>query len=99
MGSGLAKQDLTPSELANFPKRQDAPMLKITVAQLNYTIGDIEGNVARMTAAADVAAREQADLVVFSELSLTGYYPADLLDEPEFLERAAQGLERLREAT
>jgi NAD+ synthase/NAD+ synthase (glutamine-hydrolysing) len=74
-------------------------MLKITVAQLNYTVGDIAGNFARMTAAARTAAAAQADLVVFSELSLTGYYPGDLLDEPEFLARAAQGLDALREAS
>ena len=64
-------------------------MLKITIAQLNYTVGDIEGNVARMATAAATAARAGADLVVFSELSLTGYYPGDLLDEPAFLDRAA----------
>jgi NAD+ synthase/NAD+ synthase (glutamine-hydrolysing) len=74
-------------------------MIKITIAQLNYTVGDIEGNVARMSEAAGAAARAGADLVVFSELSLTGYYPGDLLDDPAFLERAALGLQRLLAAT
>jgi NAD+ synthase/NAD+ synthase (glutamine-hydrolysing) len=74
-------------------------MLKITIAQLNYTVGDIEGNVARMATAAATAARAGADLVVFSELSLTGYYPGDLLDEPAFLDRAAQGLQHVQEAS
>ncbi len=74
-------------------------MLRITVAQLNYMVGDIAGNVAQMIAAARQAAQASADLVVFSELSLTGYYPGDLLDEPEFLARTAQGLEALREAS
>ena len=67
-------------------------MIRITVAQLNWMVGDIAGNVARMTVAARQAQRDGADLVVFSELSLTGYYPGDLLDEPDFLARVAQGL-------
>mgnify|MGYP003608545988 FL=1 len=45
-------------------------MLRITLAQLNFTVGDIEGNAARMVATAQQAAHAQADLVVFSELSL-----------------------------
>ena len=57
-------------------------MLKVTLAQLNYMVGDISGNIRRMREAATRAAAEQADLVVFSELSLCGYYPGDLLDEP-----------------
>ncbi|MCM5680601.1 NAD+ synthase [Schlegelella sp. S2-27] len=74
-------------------------MLKITVAQLNYTIGDIEGNVEKMVAAAQKAWCAGAELVVYSELSLTGYYPADLLDEPHFMERVARGLESLQQAS
>jgi NAD+ synthetase len=70
-------------------------MIKITVAQLDMTIGDIEGNVARMAAAARRAGGEGAQLVVFSELSLTGYYPMDLLDEPDFLRRCEAGLAKL----
>ena len=74
-------------------------MLRITVAQLNYMVGDIADNVAKMVAAARAAAAAQADLVVFSELSLTGYYPGDLLEEPDFLARAAQGLLDLQAAS
>jgi NAD+ synthetase len=74
-------------------------MLKITMAQLDYRVGDIEGNVAKMTESAHAAVRARADLLVFTELSLTGYYPGDLLEEPDFLARAAQGLERLRDAS
>jgi NAD+ synthase (glutamine-hydrolysing) len=74
-------------------------MMKVTLAQLNPTIGDIDGNVAGMVAAAQRAAAEGAALVVFAELSLTGYYPADLLDEPGFMGRVAQGLEALQRAS
>lgn len=60
-------------------------MLRITVAQINPTVGDFAGNLAAMRAAAETAQRDGAELVVFPELSLTGYYPGDLLDEPAFL--------------
>ena len=74
-------------------------MLRITIAQLNLTIGDIEGNVARMVAAAQQAARDQSQIIVFSELAVCGYYPADLLDEPDFQQRIAAGIEALQQAS
>jgi NAD+ synthase/NAD+ synthase (glutamine-hydrolysing) len=74
-------------------------MLKLTLAQLNLTVGDIEGNVARMIAAAQQARLEGSQLVVFPELSLTGYYPGDLLEEAHFMQRVEQGLEALRQAS
>ena len=74
-------------------------MLRITIAQLNFTVGDIEGNVARMVAAAQQAAREQADLIVFSELSLCGYYPGDMLEETGFQQRIEAGLAALQQAS
>jgi NAD+ synthetase len=74
-------------------------MLTITVAQLNYTVGDIEGNAQKMIAAAQQAALAGAELVVFTELGLTGYYPADLLEEPGFMPRVAAGLTTLLQAS
>ena len=74
-------------------------MLRITLAQLNFTVGDIAGNVARMLAAARQASNEQSDMVVYSELALCGYYPSDLLDEAAFLQRVQAGLETLRHAS
>lgn len=74
-------------------------MLKVTLAQLNYMVGDIGGNIRRMREAAAKAAADQADLVVFSELSLSGYYPGDMLDEPSFLQRLDSGLQDLLAAT
>ena len=74
-------------------------MLKITSAQLNLTVGDIEGNVAKMIAAAKEAARDNADMVVFPELSMTGYYPGDLLDEAGFMFRVEAGMAQLQAAS
>ena len=70
-------------------------MLKFTVAQINPTIGDIDGNVALMCDAARIAQSQGAKLVIFPELSLTAYYPADLLDDPEFMRRVSDGLQLL----
>ena len=65
-------------------------MWKMTLAQLNPTIGDFEGNLALMLAAARVAAAQEARVVVFPELSLTAYYPGDLLDDEDFRRRLDQ---------
>jgi NAD+ synthase/NAD+ synthase (glutamine-hydrolysing) len=69
------------------------------VAQLNPTVGDFEGNIARMKEAAAEASAAGSALIVFPELSLTGYYPGDLLDEPRFLAAVDRGLAALAEAT
>lgn len=74
-------------------------MFKVSLAQINPTIGDIDGNIALMQEAAQRASRAGATLVIFPELSLTAYYPADLLDDEEFVLRIEQGLARLREAS
>lgn len=73
--------------------------LRISLAQLNPTIGDLEGNSALMLAAARQAQAEGAQLVVFPELSLTGYSPGDLLLEADFLARVEAGLATLVEAS
>ena len=73
--------------------------MKITLAQLNPTIGDIEGNVARIIEAARAARDAGSELLVTPELSITAYYPGDLLDEPHFMERVDAGIETLRQAS
>jgi NAD+ synthase (glutamine-hydrolysing) len=73
-------------------------MLKIAVAQLNYTIGDFVANGDAIIGYMGQAASDGADIVVFSELSLCGYYPGDLLDDIAFLHRMGQALERVRKA-
>ena len=74
--------------------------LKITLAQINPTIGDLTGNVELMRQAALQAQQVDASqLVVFPELSLAGYLPGDLLDAPSFIKRAEEGLQNLLAAT
>lgn len=67
--------------------------MKIALAQLNYCIGDIEGNTAKIVDAAHHAQSEGADLVVFSELSVCGYFPFDCLEFTDFLERCVNALD------
>jgi len=69
--------------------------MRITVAQVNPVVGAIEDNVSRVLEIVDQAARNKSDLVVFSELVVTGYPPQDLLERPAFIERAAAGLDRV----
>jgi len=73
--------------------------LKITLAQLNQSVGDLAGNAAAMLAARQRAAGAGADLIAFPELQLIGYPPEDLILKPALIERAAAELERLAEAT
>ena len=74
-------------------------MLVLTIAQIDPTIGDIEGNVRLMVRAARSARDDGAGMVVFPELALTGYYPGDLLDEPGFMDRDEAGLDVLQAAS
>ena len=61
-------------------------MVRVALGQLNTTVGDLPGNVARMAAAAADAARAGADLVCFPELAVTGYPPEDLVFRPAFVQ-------------
>lgn len=73
--------------------------IKIAVAQLNYTVGDFDGNTQMILESFARGAREGADVIVFSELALCGYYPGDLLEEPAFLRRHDAALAAVIAAT
>lgn len=62
--------------------------MKIALAQLNYLIADFEGNRQKIITSIHKAKEQGAELVVFSELSVTGYYPHDLLEKKEFILKA-----------
>jgi NAD+ synthase (glutamine-hydrolysing) len=72
--------------------------VKIALAQFNPTVGDFEGNSARIVELACEAKKRGADLAVFSELCLCGYPPQDLVERPVFAERNATELARLAKA-
>jgi len=67
-------------------------VLKIAVAQINGTVGDLAGNAARILAAADEATQQGADLLLTPELALCGYPPEDLLLRPDFYRACAHEL-------
>jgi len=69
--------------------------MKIALAQFNPTVGDFAGNSARILSLAAQAKQRGADLAVFSELCLCGYFPQDLLERPAFIERNQQELNGL----
>src|SRR6202030_3848261 len=61
--------------------------MKIALCQFDPTVGDFSGNSGRILHMAGEAKTRGADLAVFSELSVCGYLPQDLLERPAFLER------------
>src|SRR5438270_7812607 len=71
------------------------PNLRLALAQLNPTVGDIAGNEARARETIDAAREAGAQLVVFPELYITGYPPEDLLLKEHFLRDARAAVDRL----
>ena len=69
--------------------------MKIAIAQMNATVGDLAGNVGRIVEFAGRARRAGADVLVTPELALCGYPPEDLLLRDEFLEACGEALRDL----
>lgn len=69
--------------------------MKITIAQLNYHIGNFERNKILICNAIDKAKADCADLVIFSELCIPGYPPLDLLDHVDFIEKCNQTVKEI----
>ncbi|MCX8279390.1 NAD+ synthase [Phyllobacterium sp. 0TCS1.6C] len=61
-------------------------VLRIAIAQLNPTLGDIKGNLAKAREARSDAARQGADLILYTELFISGYPPEDLVLKQAFIE-------------
>jgi NAD+ synthase (glutamine-hydrolysing) len=69
--------------------------MKIALAQLNYHIGNFQDNKGKIIRNIGKAREAGAELVVFSELSVTGYYPHDLLERKEFIEHSQKTIEEI----
>jgi NAD+ synthase len=76
-----------------------ADSLRVALAQLNPTVGDVAGNLAKVRAARAEAKRQGADLVLTAELVLAGYFPEDLVLKPAFVQRCEEAVEALRADT
>lgn len=72
--------------------------VRVALAQQNFVVGDLRGNAARITRVAREARESGARLAVFSELSLTGYSPEDLLLRDDFIAAAAAAVEEVARA-
>jgi len=72
--------------------------MKITIAQLNFLIGDFTGNVDKMLTAVAKAKADGADLICFSELATCGYPPRDFLEFDDFIQQAEAAVDRLAQA-
>ena len=68
---------------------------RLAMAQMNPTVGDLEGNTARILQFIDEARSLGADLVAFPELAIPGYPPEDLLFKPEFIKDNRRYLEQV----
>jgi len=75
-------------------KKDDADrVLRLALAQINPTVGDLAGNASKILKWMGKAKRKKADIVVFPELAVTGYPPEDLVLKPQFI---ADNMEAVR---
>lgn len=73
--------------------------LRLVIAQLNFLVGDIAGNLKKIIASAQkIKMEQQADVVIFPELALSGYPPDDLLLRPDFHAQIKTAIETLKSA-
>jgi NAD+ synthase (glutamine-hydrolysing) len=74
-------------------------VLRIALAQLNPTVGDLDGNVAKLLDAYALAEAAGCDVIAYPELSITGYPPEDLVLKPRFVADNRAALERFAAGT
>jgi len=72
--------------------------MKIAVAQLNFHVGNFEGNLEKMLAAVKRAKQQKADIVCFSELATTAYPPRDFVEFDDFIDQAEKTVKKLAKA-
>ncbi len=73
--------------------------MRISVAQLNYHIGNFEGNTQKMLDAIEKAREGKADVICFGELATCGYPPRDFLEFEDFIQKSDEALNVLKEAS
>ena len=73
--------------------------MKIAIAQLNFHIGNFEGNLQKMLKATAEAKSKSADIVVFGELATCGYPPRDFVEFKDFIRLSEESVDQLRQAS
>ncbi|MBM4135377.1 MAG: NAD+ synthase [Nitrospira sp.] len=71
--------------------------LRVALAQINPTVGDLEGNASKIISYIEKAQKAHAQVVVFPELAITGYPPEDLLLKSQFIEDNLDALRKIQE--
>ncbi len=74
-------------------------ILRVGMAQINCTVGDLEGNVKKIKEYIKFAQESEVDIVAFPELAITGYPPEDLLLKPQFIQDNIDALQEIVQAT
>ena len=74
-------------------------ILRLALAQINATVGDLAGNRDIILSRLEEARREKVDIVIFPEMAITGYPPEDLLLKPDFVNNTMNTLEEIVPAT
>jgi len=69
--------------------------MRIAIAQINQTLGDIQGNVSRITDYIKKAKQKKCDMIVFPELAITGYCPLGLAVHPDFINHSYDAAEEV----
>lgn len=69
--------------------------MKIALSQLNYLIGDFEGNKSKILKEIARAQRENADIIVFAELAISGYPPRDFLEFDDFVRKCNEAVQEI----
>ena len=78
--------------------RYMSDQFKITLAQLNATVGDLKGNADKVIKAWEKARDEQSNIIAFPELFITGYNPQDLILKPAFQKASTETIQKIAEA-
>lgn len=73
--------------------------IRIALAQINPTVGDLSGNSGKIISYIKKAKKIKADIITFPELAVTGYPPEDLLLKPHFVQDNIETLHRIKSAT
>ncbi|RMF94017.1 MAG: NAD+ synthase [Candidatus Schekmanbacteria bacterium] len=73
--------------------------VRIAVAQINTTVGDLSGNSEKIISYLEKAVKQKVDIVTFPELAITGYPPKDLLNKRKFIEDNISALKKIKDRT
>ena len=83
----------------NQTGRTEMRTFRVALAQINTTVGDLDGNAGKIIGFIDLARRQDADLVAFPEMAIPGYPPEDLLFKLSFIRDNKAALQRVVEAS